>query len=71
MPDDACRLAKAENEITNLKSDIHEQSKKLDAIIKSIDEMKDEQSRYKGFLGGIVFTVGAVFSFLSWWLGSR
>jgi hypothetical protein len=61
MPDDACRLAKAENEITNLKSDIHEQSKKLDAIIKSIDEMKDEQSRYKGFLGGIVFTVGAVF----------
>jgi hypothetical protein len=67
MPDEACRLAKAENEIANLKSDIHDQSKKLDAIIKSIDEMKDEQSRYKGFIGGIVFTIGALFSFIAWW----
>jgi hypothetical protein len=67
MPDEACRLAKAENEIANLKSDIHDQSKKLDAIIKSIDEMKEEQSRYKGFIGGVVFAVGALFSFLTWW----
>jgi hypothetical protein len=67
MPDEACRLAKAENEITNLKSDIHEQSKKLDVIIKSIDEMKIEQTRYKGFIGGIVFTIGALFSFIAWW----
>jgi hypothetical protein len=29
--------------------------------------MKEEQSRYKGFIGGVVFAVGALFSFLTWW----
>ena len=67
MPDEACRLAKAEQQITDLQSDFRDQSAKLDAIIKSIDEMKAEQSRYKGFVGGMVFTVGALFSFLTWW----
>jgi hypothetical protein len=33
--------------------------------------MKSEQTRYKGFVGGIVFTIGAVFSFVTWWLGNR
>lgn len=60
MPDDKCRLAKAEAEITNI-------TDKLDAIILSIDEMKEEQARYKGFIGGVVFTVGALFSFFAWW----
>lgn len=60
MPDDRCRLAKAEAEITNI-------TDKLDEIILSIDEMKEEQARYKGFIGGIVFTVGALFSFFAWW----
>lgn len=67
MPDEACRLAKAEQQIADLQSDFRDQSAKLDAIIKSIDEMKAEQSRYKGFVGGMVFTVGALFSFLTWW----
>ena len=67
MPDETCRLAKAEQQIADLQSDFRDQSAKLDAIIKSIDEMKAEQSRYKGFVGGMVFTVGALFSFLTWW----
>jgi hypothetical protein len=69
MPDEACRLAKAEQQIIAIKDDIHAQNLKLDAIIKSIDEMKDEQIRYKGFIGGVVFAVGALFSFLTWWTG--
>jgi hypothetical protein len=44
---------------------------KLDAIIKSIEDMKTEQSRYKGFIGGMVFTIGALFSFLTWWTTNR
>lgn len=67
MPDEACRLAKAEQQIANLESDFRDQGKKLDAIIQSIDEMKAEQSKYKGFVGGMVFTVGALFSLLTWW----
>lgn len=69
MPDEACRLAKAEQQIKDIKDDIHAQNRKLDAIINSIDEMKEEQVRYKGFIGGVVFAVGALFSFLTWWSG--
>ncbi len=64
MPDEKCRLAKAENEINNIND-------KLDEIIDSIKSMKEEQTRYKGFIGGVVFTVGALFSFFAWWTGSK
>ena len=67
MPDEACRLAKVEQRIENLEEIFEDRSKKLDAIIAALDEMKAEQSRYKGFIGGIVFTVGALFSFIAWW----
>jgi len=71
MPDEACRLAKAEQRIETLEEVFEDRGKKLDAIIAALDEMKSEQTRYKGFVGGIVFTIGAVFSFVTWWLGNR
>ena len=67
MPDEACRLAKVEQRIENLEEIFEDRGKKLDAIIAALDEMKEEQSRYKGFIGGVVFAVGALFSFLTWW----
>ena len=67
MPDEACRLAKVEQRIENLEEIFEDRGKKLDSIIATLDEMKIEQTRYKGFLGGIVFTVGALFSFIAWW----
>ncbi len=67
MPDDSCRLAKVEQQIETLEKDFNDLNEKLDKIIKAIEEMKTEQSRYKGFLGGIVFTIGALYSFLTWW----
>jgi DNA repair ATPase RecN len=67
MPDDACRLAKVEQRIETLEDDFKRQNDKLDDIIHALEEMKNEQTRYKGFIGGIVFTVGALFSFLTWW----
>jgi regulator of replication initiation timing len=67
MPDDSCRLAKVEQQIETLEKDLTDLNEKLDKIIKAIEEMKTEQSRYKGFLGGIVFTIGALYSFLTWW----
>lgn len=67
MPDELCRLAKVEQQIETLDKDLTDLSEKLDKIIKAIEEMKTEQSRYKGFLGGIVFTIGALYSFLTWW----
>ncbi len=67
MPDDKCRLAKVEQRIDALEEVFEDRGKKLDAIISTLDEMKAEQSRYKGFIGGVVFTVAALFSFLTWW----
>jgi DNA repair ATPase RecN len=67
MPDEACRLAKVEQRIENLEEIFEDRGKKLDAIITALDEMKAEQTRYKGFIGGIVFTIGALFSFIAWW----
>lgn len=67
MPDDSCRLAKVEQQIETLEKDYNDLNEKLDKIIKAIEEMKTEQSRYKGFLGGMVFTIGALYSFLTWW----
>jgi DNA repair ATPase RecN len=67
MPDDACRLAKVEQRIETLEDDFKRQNDKLDDIIHALEEMKNEQTRYKGFIGGIVFTIGALFSFIAWW----
>jgi hypothetical protein len=67
MPDEACRLAKVEQRIETLEDDFKHQNDKLDDIIHALEEMKNDQTRYKGFIGGIVFTVGALFSFLTWW----
>jgi DNA repair ATPase RecN len=67
MPDEACRLAKVEQRIENLEEIFEDRGKKLDAIIETLEEMKNEQTRYKGFIGGIVFTIGALFSFIAWW----
>jgi DNA repair ATPase RecN len=67
MPDEACRLAKVEQRIENLEEIFEDRGQKLDAIIRALEEMKNEQTRYKGFIGGIVFTIGALFSFLAWW----
>jgi DNA repair ATPase RecN len=67
MPDEKCRLAKVEQRIENLEEIFEDRGKKLDAIIHALEEMKNEQTRYKGFIGGIVFTIGALFSFIAWW----
>ena len=67
MPDEACRLAKVEQRLDALEESFEDRGKKLDAIIHALEEMKNEQTKYKGFIGGIVFTVGALFSFIAWW----
>jgi DNA repair ATPase RecN len=71
MPDEKCRLAKVEQRMDALEEVFDDRGKKLDAIIATLEEMKNEQTKYKGFIGGVVFTIGAVFSFLTWWLGNR
>ena len=67
MPDEACRLAKVEQRMDALEEVFEDRGKKLDAIIHALEEIKNEQTKSKGFIGGVIFTVGAIFSFLTWW----
>jgi hypothetical protein len=67
VPDEACRLAKIEQRVYSLSDDLKEQDDKLCEIHEILEKMRSEQARYKGFIGGIVFTIGAIFSFVSWW----
>ena len=67
MHDEACRLAKIEQRVYSLSDDLKEQDDKICDIHELLEKMRSEQARYKGFIGGIVFTIGAIFSFITCW----
>ena len=66
MPDLECRVAKLEQKldmkIVDDKEYREEVSEILRSIQSSIKEMQLEKSKEKGFIGGVVFIVGAVAS---------
>lgn len=58
------RIAVLESEVGSLKKDQEE-------ILKIMHEIKDEMTRYKGFLGGIAFLVsglGVFFTLFKEWI---
>jgi len=67
VPDEACRLAKIEQRVYSLSDDLKEQDDKLCEIHEVLEKMRSEQARYKGFIGGIIFTISAIFSCITWW----
>lgn len=52
------RIAVLESEVASLKEDQRE-------ILKCMHEIKDEMTRYKGFLGGVAFLVSGLGIFLT------
>ena len=58
MTDQVERIAVLEAEVKGLKEDQAE-------ILKLMHEVKDEMTRYKGFLGGIAFLASGVGIFLT------
>lgn len=52
------RVVVLENEVSNLKEDLKE-------ILKTVKEIDEQMTRYKGFLGGITFVVSAIGVFWS------
>ncbi len=64
MTDPNERIAVLESEVEALKEDQRE-------ILKCMHEIKDELTRYKGFLGGIAFLVsglGVLFTIFREWI---
>lgn len=66
MPDLECRVAKLEQKLDMKILDDKEYREEVSEILRSIQtsikDMQLERSKEKGFLGGVVFIVGAVAS---------
>jgi len=60
------RVAKVEQRLDGLcrelNEDQEENRRKSDKIFLALDELKKESANNKGFFGGVVFAVGAVFA---------
>lgn len=55
------RLAVMEERLTN---HIKEEEEHWDAARTTLDEIKSEMAKYKGFMGGVTFVVSAIFTVL-------
>jgi len=73
MPDLNCRVSKVEQQIENLLQDIHqereESRRRSDRIFLALDELKKDSANNRGFFGGIVFAVGAIFAVVAYIFG--
>ena len=73
MPDLNCRVSKVEQQIENLLQDIHqereESRRRSDRIFLALDELKKDSANNRGFFGGIVFAVGAIFAVVAYVFG--
>jgi VIT1/CCC1 family predicted Fe2+/Mn2+ transporter len=73
VPDLNCRVSKVEQQIENLLQDIHqereESRRRSDRIFLALDELKKDSANNRGFFGGIVFAVGAIFAVVAYVFG--
>ena len=70
MPDLECRVAKLEQAVEGLRDMIKEEKREtsecLRGINESLDDLKKNMEKQRGFVGGVIFTVSAVFSVVTW-----
>ena len=75
MPDLECRVAKLEQAVEGLRDMIAEEKnenrRKMDQIFEAIDHLNKTIEKQRGFVGGVIFTVGAVFSFVTWFVSYK
>ncbi len=76
MSDDLnIRLVKVEQRLDGLcrelTEDKAESKHQYERICESLDVLKKESANNKGFFGGVVFAVGAIFAFLAYIMGVK
>lgn len=75
MADINCRVAKVEQRLDSLcqelNDDKEESRRQSDKILDAIDALKKDGEKHKGFFGGIVFTVGALFAVFVYFFGDK
>ena len=75
MPDLECRVAKLEQAVEGLRDMISEEKneyrRKMDQVCDALDDINQTLQKQRGFVGGVTFTVGAVFSLITWFFSSK
>ena len=73
MTDLNCRVAKVEQKIEGLTQELHKEledsRRRSDRIFLALDELKKDAANNKGFFGGVVFAVGAIFAVIAYVFG--
>jgi hypothetical protein len=68
VPDLNCRVSKVEQQIESLLQDIHqereESRRRSDRIFLVLETLQKDANNNKGFFGGVVFSVSAIFAFI-------
>jgi len=68
-----CRVAKVEQKIEGLTQELHKEledsRRRSDRIFLALDELKKDSANNKGFFGGVVFAVGAIFAVIAYVFG--
>lgn len=69
------RLVKVEQRLDilcrELSEDKVESKHQYDRICESLDDLKRESAKNKGFFGGVVFVAGGLFAFLTYIMGVK
>lgn len=69
------RIVRLEQRMDNLCRELNEDKAEVKDELKAINDnvrlMAEAQTRYKGFIGGVVFTVGALFSVITYFFSNK
>jgi hypothetical protein len=70
-----CRVAKVEERLDGLAKEIHcdreDARRRSDRIFVALEELQKNAHSNKGFFGGVVFSVSAIFAFLAYIFTSK
>jgi hypothetical protein len=70
MPDHACRLAQLEERVTNMQKELccldEDVKESLKDILNTLQQMKQEDAKRKGFVGGAVWVITGILGVAAW-----
>lgn len=61
------RLSVVEEQVSEIKISQEKENQDIAKLLESVKELQNQLEKYKGFLGGIVFVVMCVVSFIKTW----
>lgn len=70
MPDAACRLAQLEERVNNMQKELccldEDVKKSLSDILETLQTIREEDAKRKGFIGGAMWVITGIFGVAAW-----